>query len=433
VLLLVAAGCSSAGLPEPPPPPYVGELAASVAPAAAAGAPEAADPFGRPSLTVDEVAALAERLSPDVAAARELVSEAAGRAWQAGLPPNPALTSGWESPVGRDFVSQARATLGVSGTIVRGDRLRLAEAAEVASAGARVLAVEDVRRRVRADARRACTEILYVREALSLRRDLAASAAAALEQARARLGAKVATESEVIRQELSVREHEVAIAGGERRRAAAHAALAALLGGHALPESRIAGTLAPAGGERDAAALAARVRTGHPAVRAALAEVEAAQRAAEVAKAERSKDLSAFVAFGRDAMEDDWIVEAGVEIPIPFFDANQGRILETNHRIGRARAEAESLANALAAEVARACGEANAARAELTLVRDRLVPGAERALALAREGMAAGKLSSLDVLDAQRTLAEARLAALDRARDLALAEVEIRRLAGEEP
>lgn len=59
-----------------------------------------------------------------------------------------------------------------------------------------------------------------------------------------------------------------------------------------------------------------------------------------------------------------------------------------------------------------------------------MVPGAEQAFGFAREGYAAGRFSFLEVLDAQRTLLEARTQLNAALRDVHLRRAEADRLSG---
>lgn len=72
----------------------------------------------------------------------------------------------------------------------------------------------------------------------------------------------------------------------------------------------------------------------------------------------------------------------------------------------------------------------DATRDELTLVEQTLIPLAEESFAAARAAYAGGKGRFLDLLDAERTLLDARLERLRLARDYGLALIDIERLVG---
>jgi cobalt-zinc-cadmium efflux system outer membrane protein len=97
-----------------------------------------------------------------------------------------------------------------------------------------------------------------------------------------------------------------------------------------------------------------------------------------------------------------------VSIPLPVFDRNQGGFLEAHYQLAKAAEErraAEIQGRAALAEVYAAL--ASAFRKATTL-QDEVLPGAQQAFDAASEGYRQGKFGFLDVLDAQRTLFEAR-------------------------
>lgn len=97
----------------------------------------------------------------------------------------------------------------------------------------------------------------------------------------------------------------------------------------------------------------------------------------------------------------------GVSLPIPVFDRNQGNIA----RAGADVIQAEQEARKARLEAEQALHEAwqdwQSAHAEATELQKRIVPSAEEALKLSRQGYERGRFSFLEVLNAQRTLAEA--------------------------
>ena len=116
-----------------------------------------------------------------------------------------------------------------------------------------------------------------------------------------------------------------------------------------------------------------------------------------------------------------------------MFDAGQGRIHEAQSLVSKARREAEAVENRLAGLLSRWYGEHETARARLQEMRERILPLAERSLEATREAYRNGRQEFLDLLDAQRTLLEARAEALALERDLDAADAEIRTLTGDMP
>ncbi len=118
----------------------------------------------------------------------------------------------------------------------------------------------------------------------------------------------------------------------------------------------------------------------------------------------------------------------GVSIPIPVFNANAGGI-------SKARAEKVETASLQQNERLSVLQRANEAQAAMrtayvkaTSYRERVLPAAEEAFALARKGYQAGKFQYLEVLDAQRTLFDARAQYIAALREYHFARADLVRL-----
>jgi outer membrane protein, heavy metal efflux system len=114
--------------------------------------------------------------------------------------------------------------------------------------------------------------------------------------------------------------------------------------------------------------------------------------------------------FGvRDLRETgDQAFMAGLSIPIPVFNANTGNITSAKSNLSRSQSDGDAthidLRNTLyhrLEEMVNSYHQAN------TLTAD-IIPSAEDAFALSRKGYNSGSFPYLEVLDAQRTLFEAK-------------------------
>lgn len=137
----------------------------------------------------------------------------------------------------------------------------------------------------------------------------------------------------------------------------------------------------------------------------AVREARAATLRLEKAQAIPDPTLSLGVRDFRESREQAMLV--GVSIPIPVFDRNQGNIA----RAGADVLQAEQEARKAGLEAEQALHEAwqdwQSAHAEAIELQKRIIPSAEEALKLSRQGYERGRFSFLEVLNAQRTLAEA--------------------------
>jgi len=104
---------------------------------------------------------------------------------------------------------------------------------------------------------------------------------------------------------------------------------------------------------------------------------------------------------------------AGVSVPLPVFDRNQGNVQAARYRVLQVRKQREAASLLLTVQLAERYHRLRAVAAELDTLRQRSLPSAEQAFTIIREGFLSGRFGFLDVLDAQRTLFEVRSRYLD--------------------
>jgi len=157
------------------------------------------------------------------------------------------------------------------------------------------------------------------------------------------------------------------------------------------------------------------------AVRARL-EIDRRQALANVERSKRVPDVTLSVGAKRDSSANNNMAVLGIAVPLPLFDRNQGNLLEAQRQADKAFEDYRALQLEQNATLAQDVARLDAARTAVQSLRQDVLPGAQRAYDAARIGFDAGKFNFLDVLDAQRTLFQARaqyLAALSRAHQAA--------------
>jgi cobalt-zinc-cadmium efflux system outer membrane protein len=177
-------------------------------------------------------------------------------------------------------------------------------------------------------------------------------------------------------------------------------------------------------------AVAAAALTQNPNLQTARLSQERAELEWRRAKLDPLPDVTLGVAGGRDAAVDEDLLEFRVSVPLPIFDRGQGRRRETRALAEIARYDLSAIEQRLAQDFAVAENRLRAAGEQVESYRTRILPKAEEALKLVRGGFEAGKFGFLDLVDTQRTLAETRLAYLDKLLELNLSLAELEALAG---
>ena len=167
----------------------------------------------------------------------------------------------------------------------------------------------------------------------------------------------------------------------------------------------------------------------NPLLVAAETSVLAAKAQVEAARAERFPDIEVGVMAGLDS-EGDAVLEGGIDVPFPLFNRNHGRILAAEVASRRAALRVDDVRNDLVAQLRDAHRALSTAQERVRAYRDDILPKATRAFSQTEEGWRTGKFGYLDVLDAQRTLAESRAANAIALLDLNLAAADLEKITG---
>jgi len=108
----------------------------------------------------------------------------------------------------------------------------------------------------------------------------------------------------------------------------------------------------------------------------------------------------------RDSGEQAFIF--GVSLPIPVLNQNSGNVAKARAEVTQAESDGRQAELMLEQELTENWQEWNAAFSESKQMQSTVLPAAEKAFRLARSGYEKGKFPYLEVLDAQRTLFNAR-------------------------
>ena len=123
-------------------------------------------------------------------------------------------------------------------------------------------------------------------------------------------------------------------------------------------------------------------------------------------------------------------VAAGVSIPLPLFDRNQGRIREARYQLKQAEEERRAATVFQNTILTESYQILVSARSEITSLRQQVLPAARENFSATQEGYAEGKFDLLTVLDAQRTLFDVTNQYIDALQAYHVARAEVERLIG---
>src|SRR5437667_3090597 len=122
----------------------------------------------------------------------------------------------------------------------------------------------------------------------------------------------------------------------------------------------------------------------------------------------------------------EWTSVIGFSLPLPLWNRNQGAILEAKHQLAKADDEKRSAVTRLSSELNDAYQTVARTSNEIHVLKESVLPGAEKAVEAIRQGYEAGRFSYLDVNEGRRTLTAARLQYLQALSDYhkSVAEIE---------
>lgn len=372
---------------------------------AAAGAAKAQPATQAPDLlTRSDAIARALESDPGVAAASENVRATEALARQARLRPNPSLDVQLEDFAGSGPVSGldgAQATYSLSQEIeLGGDRRARAGFADRETGAARIragLSELDLREAVElafVEAQAAEALVSVAQSRLEVAKDFSAAverrvrAARDPEAARSRVSARLA-------------ETEIEVETTKARARAAKAALASYWGGAGdfSIETVTFFNPAPRGAGNNAS----------PDIALAEAERDSAAARVEIERAKRVPDPNVRAGFRQLREIDESAFVVGVSVPLPIWNRNSGAIAAARADKRRAEYEIAAREREIAREIVFLSSQVEAASAQTKAYAERIIPASEQALNQSLNAYRQGGLSYIEVLDAQASLAEARM------------------------
>lgn len=161
--------------------------------------------------------------------------------------------------------------------------------------------------------------------------------------------------------------------------------------------------------------------------------VERAQRqaAVDLAKSNAIPNVTASGGVRRLSDSDDTALVIGLSLPLPLFDRNQGGIAEARFSQAKAQQERRAAEVRVGTALKVAHRSASTAYAETITLQEKVLPAAQEAYAAIDKAYQQGTVGLLEVLDARRTLLEARKQHIDATGNYHAAVAELEGLIGQ--
>lgn len=366
-----------------------------------------------PPLTLDQAVAIAGGNAPAADAARAGIAVAHAARTVAGLRPNPQFQSQVENVVGSGpygGVRQAETTVGVNLPIELGGKRSARIAVANAHADRAVLLAAIAQADVRLTVTALYIDAVAAERRVMMTRDQSRIANDALAAARLRVRSGRASPIEEQRADVARLNAEADMQRTQRLATAALANLARRIG------QPVAGVLDMAVLDRLPPATQGPTMVasaGTLVLAAADADLAIADAGVRLAKSQRVSDVTIGPAVRRLSATNDMAAVFALSMPIPLFNAGRATVAQASAQ--RAQAAAQRRVTLLDVEQAITDGQAEADNAAVAarVATGPAMAAAQEAARIARIGYREGKFGQLDLLDAERTLAQTRLAAID--------------------
>ncbi|MFZ5935390.1 outer membrane efflux protein [Pseudomonas putida] len=356
-----------------------------------------------PGISLPEALSAAFANNPELAAAGREIGIAEGERRQAGLIPNPELA--WEMEDTRRDTSTSTVTLSQPLELggKRGARIAVAGAGQAIAQ----LDLERQRNGLRADVVQAYHAALRAQTGVELAQQSQALTERGLRVVQGRVTAGQSSPVEATRAQVQLAQAQAEVRRAETQRTVAYQALARLTGSPlATFDTLSAASLSPGAAPSADALLGQVERTAE--WRLAAAQVERGEASLGSEKALRIPNLTVSVGSQYSREDRERVNVVGLSMPLPLFDRNQGNVLAAARRADQARDLRNAVELRLRSETRSAVDQWRTAMQEVQAYDRTILPSAQQAVDTATRGFEMGKFAFLDVLDAQRTLIDAR-------------------------
>lgn len=395
----------------------------------------AAAPVGPPppsaAMDLASFEQIALRSNPTLAEAAAKVHVSRGRAWQAGLWPNPFV--GW--------LGEQVALPGEGATEI-GEMQGLRIRQEIPSANKRRISrrkyeweAESARwfavaqqLRVLNGVRIHFFEALAAQQILAFHRDLLRIADAALRTTEEMVNDGQANAPDLLSAQIQQQQARIAVTAAENQFRRAWIALVTTAGERALPPTRLEGPLDVEAPPLDFDATLAYILTHSPELKAAQAEVQRDTTMVQRERVEPVPNLTVQVDNGYNFADSGYATNFLIGGYLPVWNKNQGTIYQAKSDLARARANVERVQLSLEKRLADAFARYDTARVTVAMYRAESLPRAKKAYELLQDSYKRRRAAWPQVLVAERQWVELSVAYVTALFTLRQAETEIQGL-----
>ncbi len=360
-------------------------------------------------LALRQALALALMKNPELAVFSWEVRAREAEALQAGLRPNPELDVEVENIGGTGAfggLDEAETTVQLGQLVELGGKRSKRKRAATLEQDLAGWDYEIERIRVFTETSKAFVDVLVAQERRRLNREFVRLAEQFLDAVIERVRAGKVSPIEEVKAKVALSERRIELARAEDELVAARKALAAAWGGSRPVFTEARGDLERLDELPSFEELSERM-AGNPEMARWIVEIGRRRASLELEKAGRFPDVTLSGGVRHYNPTDDWAFLAGLSIPIPVFDRNQGGARVAKYRLAQAEEQRRALHVRVQRSLVTTYQRLSSARREAISLKNDVLPVARSAFDATGEGFRQGKFGYLDVLDAQRTYFEA--------------------------
>ncbi len=371
--------------------------------------------------TLESAVSLAESINPNLAVAAADVEAARGKAFQAGLYPNPVAQGGSTQLAG----NESQYYFGLSQEIVTKHKLQLNQAAAVREVYQAELHFVRTRFGVLTSVRQSFYAALASQrrvEALTGLVEITRKSAMAAD--RMKFAGEVSRADQLLF-EIELEKSEVALENAHSELAAARKQLSAIIGIRGMKVERLSGNLKGSPSDPIEGILFEGYVPNNADVQIAEQEIERARLLLQRAQVEPFPNITVYGGYQYQVVpiRDMGLISASV--PLPLWNRNEGNIASAQAHIQRATANVGQTQNQIARRMAEWTGRYQIADQQVRRFEERIIPKAREGVTITQEAFANGNFDSFRLLQSQRGLLESNLGYISalEARWLAAAEL----------
>ena len=369
---------------------------------------EIKEPTG--SITLREAIALAIVKNPELAAFSWEIRAREARMLQAGLLPNPEITTEFQDIDGSGVYSgtnRAESTIQLSQLIELGGKRSKRKRVTSLSRDLAWWDYETKRLDVLTDVSKAFIDLLAAQERLSLNKELMRLAEQVLDTVSERVKAGKVSPVEKTKAGVALSMTRIKWEWAKGNMETALKRLAAAWGSTSPAFKKAEGDLDNIPSIQSLEQLVDSI-SKNPDIARWAAEMEKRRAAVEFEDSKKIPNLtlSGGIRHFNDTSDNAFIL--GVSVPIPLFNRNQGSSMEARHKLAKAEKEQNASELRVRTSLVVTYQTLSTAHAEAMTLKNEILPGAGKAFDAVKEGFRFGKFSFLNVLDSQRTLFEAK-------------------------